>query len=193
MGDSSESVQLLWSRACAGDGEAFGRIFDAYRDRVYRHAYRLVDGANDAEDVTAIVFLELWRRRDVVRVVADSVLPWLLVTTGNVARNQRRSAFRYRRFLAALPRPDSALDAAASSAQSSVLGLDTDLRRTLDSLRGDDLHLLVLVSIEDYTIADAAAVLGLSEAAVKSRLHRIRARIRSQLATGNEFTTRAQP
>lgn len=192
MGDSSESVKL-WSRARAGDGEAFGRIFDAYRDRVYRHAYRLVDGANDAEDVTAIVFLELWRRRDVVRVVADSVLPWLLVTTGNVARNQRRSAFRYRRFLAALPRPDSALDAAASSAQSSVLGLDTDLRRALDSLRGDDLHLLVLVSIEDYTIADAAAVLGLSEAAVKGRLHRIRARIRSQLATGNEFTTRAQP
>lgn len=192
MGDSFESVALLWSRARRGDGEAFGRIFDAYRDRVYRHACRLVDGPQDAEDVTAIAFLELWRRREAVRLVNDSVLPWLLVTTGNVARNQRRSMFRYRRFLAALPRPDSALDASASSAQSSVIGLDAGLRRTLQSLRGDDLHLLVLVSVEDYTIADAAAVLGLSEAAAKSRLHRIRARIRSEVTTGNESTTKAQ-
>ena len=193
MGDSSKSVALLWSRACAGDGEAFGRVFDAYRDRVCRHALRLVGGVQDAEDVTAIAFLELWRRREAVRLVADSVLPWLLVTTGNVARNQRRSAVRYRRFLAALPRPDSALDASASLAQSSVFGVDADLRRTLQSLRGDDLHLLVLVSIEDYTIADAAAVLGLSEAAAKSRLHRLRARIRSQLTIATESTTRAHP
>ena len=193
MRDPSESGEPLWLRARAGDGEAFGRVFDAHRDRVYRHACRLVDDIHDAEDVTAIAFLELWRRRDAVRLVAGSVLPWLLVTTGNVARNQRRSTFRYRRFLAALPRPDAAPDAAASSAQSSVFGLDADLRRTLQSLRGVDLHLLVLVSVEDYPIADAAAVLGVSEAAAKSRLHRIRARIRSQLSTDNDFTTRARP
>lgn len=30
-----------WSAACAGDGEAFGRVFDEHRNAVFRHALRL--------------------------------------------------------------------------------------------------------------------------------------------------------
>ena len=92
MTEHADADVTLWSRARTGDGEAFGRVFDAHRERVYRHALRLVDTVHEAEDVTAVAFLELWRRRDHVRLVDGSVLPWLLVTAGNVARNQRRAA-----------------------------------------------------------------------------------------------------
>lgn len=79
------------------------KLFDRHRDRVFGHACRLVESRYDAEDVTASAFLELWRRRGDVRLVEGSVLPWLLVTTGNVARNSRRGTRRYRQFLSRLP------------------------------------------------------------------------------------------
>jgi RNA polymerase sigma-70 factor (ECF subfamily) len=130
-----------------------------------------------------------------VREVGGSVLPWLLVTTSNLARNQRRAARRYRRFLAALPRSVDVPDAADSVLASATLGLDPVLLDALRSLRGPDLHLLTLVAIEDYSIADAATVIGISEPAAKTRLHRIRTRLRDQLDP--EFraglTPRAEP
>jgi RNA polymerase sigma-70 factor (ECF subfamily) len=73
VGDSG-----LWSRGVDGNGSAFGELFDIHHDRVFRHAYRLVENRHDAEDVTATAFLELWRRRADVRLVDGSVLPWLL-------------------------------------------------------------------------------------------------------------------
>lgn len=68
----------LWSRVRTGDPAAFGELFDAFRDRVYWHALRHTRVASDAEDVTALVFLEAWRKRPQVRIVDGSQLPWLL-------------------------------------------------------------------------------------------------------------------
>ena len=167
-----------WAAACAGDGEAFGRMFDEHRDRVFRHALRLVDTVADAEDVTAAAFLELWRRRADVRLVDGSVLPWLLVTTSNVARNLRRSTLRYRRVLERLPRTEHGLDPADY-----VDVIPPDLAAALRHLPARDLQLVTLVIVEDVSIADAATVLGISPGAAKVRLHRARQRLRTHLTT----------
>lgn len=169
-----------WSRARDGDGEAFGALFGDHRERVYRHARRLVESTADAEDVTAAAFLELWRRRRAVRLVDGSVLPWLITTTTNVARNKRRSTFRYRRFLASLPRQERVLDG-ADVALDQRLDLDPAMRTALRSLEPKDLSLLALVGLEDYTLADAATATGITTAAAKTRLHRARRRLRQQL------------
>ena len=101
----------LWNRSLGGDSSAFGELFDKHRDRIFRHAFRLVGNVHDAEDAAATVFLELWRRRKQVRVVDGSILPWLLVTTTNACRNIQRAARRYRTFIDALPRDPDALGA----------------------------------------------------------------------------------
>ncbi|WP_408647167.1 RNA polymerase sigma factor [Tessaracoccus coleopterorum] len=41
-----------------------------------------------------------------------------------------------------------------------------------------DQQLITLVALEGYSMADAAEVLGISVAAVKSRMHRLRQRLR---------------
>jgi DNA-directed RNA polymerase specialized sigma24 family protein len=102
---SSDSDEADWEQTCAGDGDAFGRIFDRYRQRLYRHSYRLVPDRADADDVVAIAFFEAWRRRDSARFVDGSILPWLLVIATNSAHNVSRSARRYRALLAKLPAP----------------------------------------------------------------------------------------
>jgi RNA polymerase sigma-70 factor (ECF subfamily) len=175
----------LWQRCQDGDGEAFGLLFDRHRERVFQHACRLAESRHDAEDVTAAAFLELWRRRAHVRLVQESVLPWLLVTTTNVARNARRTTHRYRRFLARLPRESPAPDAADVALEEHALGVGGELRTALAALSEPDLQLFSLVVLEDYSIGNAGAALGLTPAAAKARLHRVRHRIRADLAGPN--------
>jgi RNA polymerase sigma-70 factor (ECF subfamily) len=172
---SAADESAWWSAALAGDGDAFGRVFDLHHDRVYRHACRLVEVRPDAEDVTASAFLELWRRRDSVRLVGGSVLPWLLVTTGNLSRNVRRSTRRYRALLQKLPRTGTAADPAEVMLGRPV-GWDSALVNHLREMTRTDLALITLVALEGFTTAEAADALGLSLAAAKSRLHRIRHR-----------------
>src|ERR1700733_6941569 len=107
-----ENDEWLWSRSLAGDGRAFGGLFDRYRDTVFRHACRLAGTRQDAEDLVASAFLELWRSRSKVQLVDGSVLPWLLVTTTNLGRNASRARRRYRRFLERLPRVEEHPDTA---------------------------------------------------------------------------------
>ncbi len=59
-----------WARALEHDPRAFAAIFDHHETRVFRHALQLTGNQHDAEEVTAASFFELWRRRDVVRLVA---------------------------------------------------------------------------------------------------------------------------
>lgn len=158
-----------WARAVAGDGEAFGRIFDRHRDRVRRHGYRLAPSIDDVEDLVALTFLEAWRRRRSVRVVDGSVLPWLLVTASNVARNQNRAARRHRALLAKLPSPSHVPDPAERH------GLGVAAR--LDDLSLIDRQVLVLCVIEGFTEREAAEALGVAPGTVKSRLSRARRRL----------------
>lgn len=182
MDDDAHTDEVCWAAALAGDGEAFGRIFDRHSGRVHRHAVRLVDSRADVEDVVATTFLELWRRRDAVRMVDGSVLPWLLVTASNVARNARRSRRRYRQLLAHLPHTPDVPDAHEEVARRDVLGgLSPRLAAGLRALSPADLHLVTLVALEGYPIPDAADLLGISVPAAKSRLHRARSTVR-QLA-----------
>src|SRR6478735_11743522 len=125
MGSVDEPEQVLWEAARGGDATAFGVIFDLHRDRAFRHAYRLLQDIDDAEDAAAIGFLELWRRRDDVRVVDGSVLPWLLVTVTNTTRNLRRGRRRYRQLLMALPHGEHHLSAEDAA------GIDDIFDRTL--------------------------------------------------------------
>ena len=185
---SSLSDSDLWDRTVgsgdrAGEPEAFGVIYDRHRDRVYRHVRRLLDSHEDAEDVAATVFLEAWRRRQSVRMVDGSALPWLLATANYVVGNRRRTLRRYRRLLAALP-------PAAETADHGTAMLD-DLAATarVDELLREvgtlDRDILTLCVLEQLPLADAAAVLGVPLGTVKSRLSRARQRLAATITEGN--------
>jgi RNA polymerase sigma-70 factor (ECF subfamily) len=165
-----------------GDGRAFGVVFDRHRDRVFRHIRWLIKDPIDAEDLTAATFLELWRRRDVARMVDDSLLPWLLVTAANMSRNSARAHRRYGRLLAKLPPPEGAVDEIARLDEK----LDSEWRSrilidALSVLSETDQSLFALVSIEGMSIEQASLVLGISYGAAKTRLSRARRRLNSRI------------
>lgn len=174
------SDREVLARVIAGEPVEFGVLWDRHCDRILNHLLRVGEQRADAEDLTAVVFLELWRHRDRVRYVDDAVLPWLIVTAQNVHRNAARSRRRYRAMLASLP-PASAVSDPADALD----GDDrTDLvRRVLAEARGTDQDLAILTAVEGYTVGQAAQAVGLTESAARMRLSRLRATIRSAAST----------
>jgi hypothetical protein len=75
----------LWSRVCAGDSRAFEDIYRAHADALFVFSLRRLGVFQDAEDVVARTFEELWKQR--TRVQCDEqrgLRPWLYT----VARRQ---------------------------------------------------------------------------------------------------------
>ena len=174
----------LWSRALRGDGAAVGGVFDLHADRVVRHAFAVLQDVHDAEDATAAAFLELWRRRAAVRMIEGSVLPWLLVTAANCARNLARSRRRYRALLGSLPRGEPT-ESAESAAFDGLPVLDVvgeDLAAQLRSLPRTEYLLLMLTATEGYSTSAAAAAVGITASAARTRLSRAKAKLRPALA-----------
>ena len=142
----------------------------------------MLGSAHDAEDVTAATFFELWRKRRTVRVVDGTVLPWLLVTTVNLARNHRRSSGRYRAVIASLPREETANpeSAAVSNIETHLLGIR--LADAVARLSAADAALLTLTVLDELSIAGAAEAVGINPGAARMRLHRARLRLQTALS-----------
>ena len=169
-----------WARTLAGDGQAIGRIFDRHAPRLRRHAIGLVPTPTDADDVVAVTFLEAWRRREHVRFVDDSLLPWLLVTATNTAHNLTRSSRRHRLFLGRFPVDDPAPDPADAFT-------DGDAVSALRGLAVADQRVNTLCVIEGLSEREAATALGVPPGTVKSRLHRAKVRLHQR------YTATAEP
>jgi len=169
----TDSDEQDWARAVAGEGEAFGRVFDRHRDRVRRHARGLAPSSAEAEDVVSVTFLEAWRRRDSVRFVDQSMLPWLLRTATYTCMNLARSERRYRAALARIPAADPSPDPA------DLVG-DGEVFRAMRRLSVRDQEIITLCVIEDLSTEDAARILGVRPSSARSQLSRARARLRAE-------------
>lgn len=171
----------LWSRVLDGDGSAFAELFVLHRDRVFGHGLRLVRTTHEAEDITAMVFLEAWRCRASVRLVNDSIIGWLLVTATNVARNRIRSNLRYEQLLRKLPRVETEPDHGDSVAEA----VDRDrrsqvLNHAYRSLGRKDQEIIALCVLEEMSTTEVSELLGILPGTVKSRLSRAKQKL-SQL------------
>lgn len=177
-GDGEGSDGVLWRRVVDGDGEAFGAVYDRHRDRIFRHCVKLAGSADGAEDITAMVFYEAWRRREYVRVVNESIVAWLLVTANYTIKNDLRQRRRYRNFLNRLPQPANSADVADAFVDAAEQENEAAaLQGAFALLRPADRDVLTLCVVEGMSIRDAAAALGIVEGTVKSRLNRAKTRL----------------
>ena len=178
MGIGLPDEATVWAHAIEGDSASFGAIFDAHRDRVYAHAMRLLRRPCDAEDATALVSLEAWRRRSAVRLVDGSIAAWLLVTTNYVARNLTRTHRRYNALMAKAARPEPSADHAdAVLERMEASEREARVRTAFTGLTRADQDILTLCVLNDFSLADAAQSLNIPVGTVKSRLSRAKRRL----------------
>ncbi|MCS3442166.1 RNA polymerase sigma factor [Microbacterium phyllosphaerae] len=184
-----EDGELLF-RLSKGDEPAYRMLHDRHQAPVFRLSLVLMRTSWDAEEVAATAFFELWRKRDKVRVVDGSVLPWLLATTSYAAKNSLRSRRRYHRLLSRIPHDGNVPDHADEVGRAmDMLKISEQVRDALRELNSRDSGVVVLCIIHELPTAEAAIVLGIPEGTVKSRLSRVKARLRGTL---NEYAPRAE-
>ncbi len=184
MTGSASSEHVLIRRARAGDQDAFGELVVGHANRVYGALRRFGLGPDEADEVAQEVFVRAWR--GLARFEERSQFStWLY----RIAFNEAHRRLSRRRPVRADPEPDRE-DPVASLPESPELGpeaqaLDREFERTLeralDELPDDWRAAVVLRDLEGLSTHDAAEVAGIREAALKSRLHRGRMRLRALL------------
>ncbi|MRJ76428.1 sigma-70 family RNA polymerase sigma factor [Aeromicrobium sp. SMF47] len=172
----------LLVRAAAGDRGAFGLLYDRHVRPVYWQAYAVVHDADEAQDVTQDVFITMWRKIRTITVVDESVLPWLLVTSRftalNAGRRRMRTPFRELD-------PEAPADMTVEDEVEAGL-VRAEIDKAAAALTPADRRLYELCVEGDHTYEMAARELGVSHAAVRNRLSRLRTRLRADLRSMRE-------
>lgn len=166
-------------------------LVDRYGARIYRVALRLLGDARDAEEVTQDVLMTVLRKIDTFR--GDAALSsWLYRIAANSAYDYLRG--RRRRAEVALEPLLPAFDEEGRHTRPVIDWLPRvedptaagevgpAIERALGRLPEEHRAVIVLRDIEELSNEEAAEALGLTVAALKSRLHRARLFLRQELA-----------
>ncbi|RLK49380.1 RNA polymerase sigma factor [Microbacterium telephonicum] len=168
----------LVAAAAAGDDGAFRALFRAYARPVYWLAHGLVGNAADAEDVLQETFLAAWRKFPGLELAGDSVLPWLVTVCRFQAANRIRRIRRDRDHTGA--EADETLPATVDvEAQVVEKALVERILAEVGMLSALDQQIFRLCAAEGYAYQAAAERLGVTHAVVRTRLSRIRTRLRA--------------
>lgn len=167
--------------AARGDDEALALLVRTYHDRVYRFGLRVCRDGFDADDAVQDAFVKLSRRPEVA---ADpGVLSWLFTVVRTACMRMLRPFARERRALGerALEgdsAPSPALDPERAFERQRLVHA---VHQAIATLTPPCREVLVLRDLEGLSGAETCAALGLSEATMKTRLHRARAELRIAL------------
>ena len=163
--DVQTDVQGLVERAQAGDGAAFGQLYEQFAPEINRYLTRHLNGQREAaEDLTEEVFLKVYERIGSYQFRGLPFSAWLY----RIARNHMIDHLRSR------PRQvHTSLDAAPEipekrAEQSMDRSLDRhELTYALNRLTSDQRHVVTLRFLDGFTTAETAGIMGKTEDAVK--------------------------
>ena len=166
--------------AAAWTPPSWDDIVREHSTRVYRLAYRLTGNQHDAEDLTQEVFVRVFR--SLSSYTPGTFEGWLHRITTNLFLDQARRKQRIRfdglpddvgdRLPGREPGPERAWE---------HNNLDYDVQQALDALPPDFRAAVVLCDIEGLSYEEIAATLDVKLGTVRSRIHRGRALLRSEL------------
>ena len=161
------SDEILVERIAAGDKLAMQVLFARHRAPVYRWLYRFVGNETVAEDLLSDVFFDVWQQADRFE-GRSAVSTWLL----SIARFKALSA-RRRRTHAEL---NEVIEATvADSADNAEVVLEKKhqgemLRDALTKLSPEHREIIDLVYYHEKSVDEAAEILGIPAATVKTRM-----------------------
>ncbi|MCC6614819.1 MAG: sigma-70 family RNA polymerase sigma factor [Anaerolineae bacterium] len=181
MQDEREMIDALKQR----DPAVLSQIFEHHADRIYRLAVSLLHDEQQADGVVQNAFLALIRHVDSFEGRA-SVGTWLYRVAYNdclhrMQAQQRVADIADEEADEAMPAcfvdwqniPEDAFESAEASAE---------MNRAIDTLKPDMRAVFLLRDVEQLSTAETAQILGISNEAVKVRLHRARLALRERLA-----------
>jgi RNA polymerase sigma-70 factor (ECF subfamily) len=172
------SDEVLIARIAKGDRLAMQVLFARHHVRVYRFVLRLVRNEATAEDLIGDVFLDIWRQAGKFE-GRSAVSTWIL----GIARFKALSALRRK--------PEEELDEETANAiedrsddpETALAKKDkgTVMRQCLTALSAEHREIIDLVYYHEKSVEEAAAIVGIPEATVKTRMFYARKRLSEML------------
>jgi len=165
---SDEEIEALLSRVAKGDEAAFEAVCVRVAAIVFGVARRVLRDPGLAEEVSQEVLLELWRCASRFRPGRGSAIAWVTTIAHRRAvdrvRSERRSAEREQRAGSHSIAYDEVVEMVEAR-------LDRErVRRCLGSLTELQRESVTLAYYGGYTFQEAAALLGVPEGTVKTRM-----------------------
>lgn len=163
---ATTSDEVLIGRIAQGDRLAMQVLFARHQIKVYRFVLRLLRDEAAAEDVLSDVFLDVWRQAGKFE-GRSTASTWLL----SIARFKALSVLRRR--------PEQELDEEADAIEDH--GDDPEvalakkdkgetLRACLGKLTAEHREIIDLVYYHEKSVEEVAAIVGIPEATVKTRM-----------------------
>ncbi|MEU0871591.1 RNA polymerase sigma factor SigM [Nocardia brasiliensis] len=176
VADDYSDVELLQAHV-RGERHAFAELLRRHNDHLWQTALRTSYTREDAADSLQDALLSAHRTAAKFRAEAE-VRSWLHAIVVNACLDRiRRNKIRKAVSLTpeTVPEPRDERDAVAELEMSLVVD------HALFSLPADQRTALVAVDLEGYSVAEAAAMLGVPEGTIKSRCARGRQRLQERL------------
>lgn len=165
---------LLFRVRAKRDPDAFGAIYDAYVDRVYRFIYFKVSSAEQAEDLTSETFLKAWQylkeKKEVphLQALLYSVARSVVIDHYRATSNERANVSLDEQI------GDESVDIASEKFLKDV-ETKFDVTLVLEKLRGlkeEYRDVIIMRYLDEMSSAEIAAALGKTATNVRVLLHR---------------------
>jgi len=168
-------ANLLVKRACDGDTEAFGELYEIYSKDLYRYAcYVLGSGqlAQDAvQDAVCAAFIQISSLRN-----RDAFKAWLFKILSNVCNRHISEKVRQRGTVPFDDNLEQTLESPPSTIETQL-----ELEEILMTLTSDEREIVLLSVMEGYKSNEISEILGCPAGTVRSKLSRSLKRMREEL------------
>ncbi|RZT16700.1 RNA polymerase sigma-70 factor (ECF subfamily) [Kribbella sp. VKM Ac-2569] len=177
VSDDLDDEDQLIRLAQAGDGAAFGRLYDRYLPSIYRYTYSKTSSRSAAEDLTSETFLRAFRaiaRRPRAHL---NFAAWLVTIARNVVIDHHRSGWS--RLAIVTDEVDPQVDESIGPEQAALASVsEAALRGALSLLPDDQRECLLLRFFAGLSISETAAAMDRTDGAVKQLQFRATNRLR---------------
>ena len=168
------SDEVLIGRIASGDRLAMQVLFARHHVRVFRFVLRLVRDESRAEDLISEVFLDVWRQAGKFE-GRSAVSTWLLA----IARFKALSALRRRTDAELDEETAEAIEDTSDDPEVTLEKKDKSavIRKCLVHLSAEHREIIDLVYYHEKSVEEVAAIVGIPENTVKTRMFYARKRL----------------
>lgn len=185
-----EQEKLWVAQALRGDQRAFMQLVDAYKTPVYNLCYRMLGHAAEAEDAAQETFVRIYKHLKAYD-PQQKLSSWILSVASHYCIDRlRRRRIRWLSLDDLVQTRPLASD--ATRAEEAVVEHEScaEVRDMLQTLPVDYRLVIVLRYWQNLSYSEIARVVGSTESAIKSRLHRARRMLAERLLAQGGAGTR---
>ncbi len=160
--------KLLAERAAKRDRQAFARLYDLYVDKIYKYIYYKSGRTDEAEDLTAQVFMKAWEAIENYKWEGYPFSTWLY----RIAHNQMIDYYRTHRETFPLDTARARVSGSDPLEHAERTFTSGQIRTALQHLTHDQQRVIVLRFLEGYSTSEVASIMDKDPDAIRALQHR---------------------